>query len=118
MIKLIAISLLATIIFGLIDGLFFLIAEETLQSKLQKIKFFDADTAELLTGGLSASVSIFISTYINTFISKRYEVLENPFIDSLGIIIGTFIVILFFKIYLKLRKDKKRKVKNIFYARE
>ena len=62
MLNIIIISLLSATIFGLIDGLFFLIAEDELQKKIVKLAYFDEITAELLTGGISAGVAIFFAT--------------------------------------------------------
>ena len=92
-------SLFATIIFGLIDGLFFLLAENTFQKWIIKFNFFNEITAELFTGGFSASVAIFVSTYISILFRKHFNILEHPFIDSFGILLGTIIIILFYKLW-------------------
>lgn len=110
MIKIILISLLAAIVFGLVDGIFFLVAEETLQDRIKKLAFFDDTTAELFTGGVSASVSILIASYFELILSKHTELLEHPILDFVGIMTGTVLIILLYKLY-KLIKDKMKKNK-------
>ena len=99
------ISLLATCIFGVIDAMFFLFAEDLLQERILKFKFFDEISSELLTGGISASIAIFVSSYIGFQIKKKYQVLESPIYDSLGILLGTFVVLFIYKIFT-LKKNK------------
>lgn len=97
--NIIVISLIATIIFGIIDSIFFLVAEDNIQNKLLKLKFFDETTAELFTGGLSSSTAIFIASYIGILLHKHFEILEHPIIDAIGIMTGTILVILFYKLW-------------------
>lgn len=86
------ISLIATILFGLIDGIFFLFFEDSLQKKLTN-KNIDQDSAELLTGGLSSSCAIFVSSLVTLFLHKHYAIIEHPGLDALGVMIGTFMII-------------------------
>ena len=69
----------------------FLIGESSIQKLFNSISFFDGNMSELATGGISAAVSIFIATGFVTLIKKKFEILENPFIDAFGILIGTTI---------------------------
>jgi len=112
------ISLFATSIFGIIDAMFFLFAEDTLQKRILKYKFFDEISGELLTGGISASIAIFVSTFISILIKKKYKISESPIYDSLGILLGTFIILLFYKAFklriFKFRIKKKSKLKRFF----
>ena len=77
----------------------FLIGETSVQDTLNSISFFDENMAELATGGLSAAISIFIATGFVTLIKHKFEILENPFIDAFGILLGTAIVITFYYVY-------------------
>jgi len=104
------ISLISTVIFGMIDGLFFLLAEESLQDKIKRLGILDQNSVELMTGGISAASAIFFSSIISTNIRKRYDILEEPLIDSIGIILGTIVVIIVYNIYKKFYK--KSNVKN------
>ena len=96
----IVISLISSIIFGIIDALFFLIAEDTLQKKLVKINFVDNNMAELMTGGISASFAIFISNYIKNILERHHHLIEHPLIDASGIIIGTLLIIFLYYIQI------------------
>ena len=100
--KLILISLMSVIIFGIIDGLFFLLAEETLQKKIKKLNLLNDNSIELITGGCAASIAIFISSLIEYLLEKNFKLITNPFLDSLGIIIGTFIVVGCYNLFLKI----------------
>ena len=103
------ISLLGTIMFGVIDALFFLFIEEELRKKLIKFSFFDKITIPLFIGGLSSSISIFISSFINYKLNQHYKLVKTPIMDSIGIIIGTILIIfiyIFLKKILYKKKDK------------
>lgn len=103
------ISIFATSIFGIIDAMFFLFAEDLLQEKIKKFKFFDGISSELLTGGISASIAIFVSTLIGLQIKKKYNIYESPWHDSFGILIGTLVVLVIYKLF---NIENKRKIKN------
>ena len=95
------ISLISTIIFGVIDATIFLIGEETLQKILRQSFNFDIAMAELATGGFAAAVSIFIATFVSESIESKYKTIDHPLIDSMGIILGTIFIILIYKFFLK-----------------
>ena len=103
--KLITISLIGTIVFGLIDASFFLLGESYLQKKFNTITFFDTNMSELLTGGISASIALFITSIINRYLHKYYKLIENPFLDVIGILVGTIIILLVY--YLLKKKEEK-----------
>jgi len=102
------ISLISTIIFGIIDSTIFLIGENTLQQTLIDHLDFDLEMAELATGGFSAAVSIFIATFLSKIIESKYKIIEHPLIDAFGIILGTIFIILIYKFFLK----NKRKIES------
>ena len=101
----ILITLISTISFGIIDGGFFLFFEETIQDKLLKNKIMDLKSVELFVGGLSAAASIFFLTAIEEYIATHMEIHSHPLLDSIGIIIGTIIVIIVYNIFLKNKND-------------
>jgi hypothetical protein len=101
----ILLSLLSSVLFGLIDAIMFLIGESSIQKLFNSISFFDGNMSELATGGLSAAISIFAATGFVALIKKKFEIMENPFIDAFGILIGTTIVISFYYIYMKFIKQ-------------
>ena len=107
-------TLISTIIFGVIDSTFFLFAEENIQISIKNNKFFDNTSSELMTGGISAAVAIMISSIIEHNILYYYkEIIKNPLLDALGIIIGTFIIIILYKIFIKNKKNNNNNNKKI-----
>ena len=94
-------TLISTVSFGIIDGSFFLFFEETIQDKLLKNKVMDLKSVELLVGGISAAASIFFLTAIEEFVSSYIDIISHPLLDSIGIIIGTIVVIIVYNIFLK-----------------
>ena len=106
MLNVVLISLVATIVFGLSDSIFFLAGENTLQKLLlEKVSFFDENMAELFTGALSSAVAIFIAMGVKELLKKKFEIIENPFIDSAGILIGGIIVIAIYYLITKLQNN-------------
>jgi hypothetical protein len=104
-------SLLSTFIFGIIDACFFLIGELTVQKWLRYKLGFNLTMSELATGGLSASISIFGSSYVNQYLkSKKIETIDLPIIDALGIILGTIFLI---SIYNVLNLEEYRYFSNV-----
>lgn len=106
--KVLFLSLIATIIFGLCDSSFFLIGIEGIQGILMKIPFLDKVSSEVLTGGISSSLSIFIASSIKEQIEKHHAIRSTPVYDSIGILVGTIITIIVYKIYKKLKENNKR----------
>ena len=106
--KLFFFSLLFTLIFGLIDAIIFLIGEESVQKGFKKAGL-NQENSELLTGGISATISILIASSILFFLKKSIlknkKLTENPLIDGLGIMLGTLIILLF---NLLINKNKKK----------
>jgi hypothetical protein len=94
-------SLISTIVFGMIDAIFFLFFEETFQTRIKKFMNVSLDMAELIVGALSASTAIFISSSIKLSIEEKVYLINNPLLDASGIIFGTFTVILIYLFYLK-----------------
>ena len=94
MIKNFFFSIMASIIFGVIDASFFYLAETSIQNIL--IKYMVNDVAELITSGISAAVAIFIATLVRNLLKKYNDFNESAWIESTGIIIGTMIFILFY----------------------
>jgi hypothetical protein len=69
------------------------------QKKLASIEGFDANMAELATGGLSTATAIFLSSFIHEKIHEHFRLIESPFLDFLGVIIGTTILLGFYYLY-------------------
>lgn len=97
-------SIISTIIFGLIDASFFLIGEETFQKILIDKYNFDLPMAELATGGFASSLAIFVASFISYHIHSKYTIIDSPIIDAIGIILGTLIILLIYIFFLKNKK--------------
>jgi hypothetical protein len=97
------ISFISSIIFSLIDSLFFLIGEDYIQKTLLTIPFIDQNMAELITGGISSAISILFFSLVKQIISKKYNIIDNPYIDAIGILLGTFIVITIYKLFVNIK---------------
>ena len=106
LVYLIAISLLSTVFFGIVDGSLFIVAEEFIQTQLVKISFFDTNMAELATGGISTSMAIFVASFIRDTLHKHHHIIENPFLDLLGVLIGTSILLLIYYGYKTYKEQK------------
>lgn len=98
---------IGTIIFGIIDALFFLIFED---EYLRFINHYidNIIISSLVLGGISSFVAIYFgrntNRIIELIISDRIE--SSPLQEGVGIIIGTFIVIFIYIIYKKYKRYK------------
>jgi len=95
------ISMLASVSFGIIDGINFIFIEEHLTDFLKKFTFFDDETIPLVNGGISAAISIFIAVILERYLEHYYTLFKHPMIEASGIIIGTVCVLLIYKLYQK-----------------
>lgn len=102
--QIIVLSFVSSILFGIIGSSLFLAFEQTVQKKFDDSSVFDKTSAELATDGITTSITIFIATSINLFLSHHFHIIHSPFIDSLGVIIGTIIVILIYILFKYLLK--------------
>ena len=93
-------SFISTIVFGIIDALFFILFEETLQTKIYKLKIFNLKMSELITGMLSTASAIYVATSVRIPIEEQVTLIKHPLMDASGIIIGSFIVIFTYMIYI------------------
>ena len=103
--KTICISLLSTILFGIIDGILFLLTERELQTMFTRLPGFDSNMAELASGGIAASIAIFITFYTYDIIHSQYHLIDHPFLDSIGVLIGTCIVLSGYYLYKRYKTE-------------
>ena len=61
-----------------------------------KLPYFDNKMAELLTGGISTAIAILLTGILRMQIHKKYKILDHPLVDSIGIVIGTLIIIILY----------------------
>jgi len=96
------ISMLSAVVFGAVDALNFLFVEDSLTSVLRSSHVFPKGTVPLAVGGLSTAISVLISVYIRQALRSYSDLLESPYIDATGVIIGTLLIILLVKLYTNL----------------
>jgi drug/metabolite transporter (DMT)-like permease len=91
-------GLIFGVLFGTIDALFFLVAEEELTAILAA-DIRNSVVINLIEGSLSACVSLLIASYIET----KFPIhgFKSPWLDCLGILIGTALVSLGYFAYIR-----------------
>ena len=100
MIRMIIMGLITMCIFAYVDSGFFLILEEDITDYIKDYKYLDEYTRPILLGGLGSALAIIISKSIKkTIITPNFKILEHPLIDAVGILIGTFLVIVTYEVY-------------------
>ena len=102
--NLLLLSLISTIVFGIIDSGFFLIFEETIQDKIKRIGHVSLIIAELITGAVASTFAVFVSSKIDLDIKEKTYLLSHPLLDVSGVVIGTIIVVLTYLFYIKFLK--------------
>ena len=84
----ITVSLLCSILYGIIDSIFFLIGEDKVQSLLLKIPHFDMNTSEIISGGVSSALALFVSLWVGKILMKKYKISISPLLHCIGILLG------------------------------
>ena len=97
----IGISIIASVVFGIIDALNFFLVEEKLNNFWKQFSFLDETTIPILNGGISPAISIVIAYYVEHYISTHFNVLKHPGLEAAGIIIGAVIVLVGYKVLTK-----------------
>ena len=98
-------GLLFSIIFSIIEYVLLLVTEETMTKFLQK-DIHNLIILSMVKATIRSVLSLFIVSLLEKKIFKRnFNIMRNPLIDSLGIIVGSFIVI--FVYYIIMNKKKK-----------
>lgn len=92
-------GMIASIVFCFVDSMIFLFVEDKLNIYWKK-QHISPTLIPILNGGLSASIAIYASVLIGNHLKMKYDIFEHPLIDSLGMIIGTIIILLIYKIFL------------------
>jgi hypothetical protein len=103
-VQILLISVTTFILFGFADALFFgIFLNEGMSNIFEKIGL-TANNSDIMVGALSASVALVMTTYIKKY-NKRLlgELIEHPALDILGILVGTYLYILFVREYRKLK---------------
>lgn len=108
------IGMIASVTFAVIDSINFLLIEGPMTKIWEKTQALDEKTIPLVNGAIAGAISILIATYIEEYLKKKYHMFNHPIIHAAGIIVGTIIVIMGYRLYLKLKaiEEKIDKKKN------
>lgn len=91
--------------FGAIDALFFLTAEKELDDQFADWGI-PAELIPLIVGAISASISLFMANYLRHYLGKRFNIMESPLLDVVGIATGTFIICACYILYLRWKASR------------
>ena len=108
MMKELLVGTLTMCIFAMIDSGIFLFIEEDVDGYLKKFDSLNNVTRPIFESGVSASIAILIASIIKKYlILPNFKIKENPITESIGVILGTIIVILLYKLLIHHDKDNK-----------
>jgi len=98
--KVVIISLFTFIVFGFIDSLFFgIYLSEGFSTFFDKIGL-NKNNSDIMVSALSTSTAVIASSYIEKVNKKLFgEIIRSPFMDILGIMIGTYFYIVIIRKY-------------------
>lgn len=99
-------GLIFGILFGSIDALIFLVAEEELTALLEH-DIRSPVVINLMEGSLSTCLSLLVASFIET----KFPVhgIKNPWLDCLGILIGTALVSAGYFLYIRVSENPRWK---------
>jgi hypothetical protein len=95
----IGVGMISSISFSIIDSIFFLFIEEHLQDYWKKRELTE-NIIPIINGGLSSSISILIAMFIENYLERHFDMFKHPLIDATGMIIGTIIILLTYKLFI------------------
>ena len=94
----VGLTLVAASLFGVVEALIFFLAETELESVFEEDFEMNTISAQLLTGGLSSAIAILCFSYAHEYMNKKYKLLDYHFLQSLGLLIGTVLIIILYNI--------------------
>ena len=101
-------AFLFSIFYGFFESFIFLLSEKYIQDNLLRYYNIDLAMAELFIGGLCASLSFIGATAISRYFRFHVSNNDNVFIDGIGMLLGTIMVMLIywhFDIHLHLKNE-------------
>jgi hypothetical protein len=93
------VSLIGTIVFGVVDGLMYFFSEHRTRESIVEYFHVDETMAHLAASGISKTIAVFVAFYVHDYLQKRYHLIDNPFLDALGVVVGTLIIMLGYYVY-------------------
>jgi len=55
--------------------------------------------AHLAASGISKSFAVYVAFYVHNYLRKRFYLVDNPFLDAMGVLVGTSIIMLCYYVY-------------------
>ena len=115
--KQLLVGALTMCIFAMIDSGIFLFMEADFDEYLKKFDYLDNVTRPVFLGGTSAAFAILIAGVVKKYIIiPNFKFEETPLTEFIGVLLGTMIVILSYRLLIHHDKDNKieklNKLKN------
>ena len=105
----VGLTLVAASVFGIVEALIFFLAETELESVFEEELEMNTISAQLLTGGLSSAIAILCFSYVHDYMNKKYKLLDLHILQSLGLIIGTILIIILYNIIRGKHEEEENK---------
>lgn len=98
-------------IFGFLKSNIFIFFEEELHSYLKQFSFLDEISRPVFIGGIAAAFAILVASYLKHKYFAHLNMIRHPFVDFIGVLIGTVIAIVCYNVIIKhnLKKNKDNK---------
>ena len=105
----VGLTLVAASVFGIVEALIFFLAETELERVFEEELEMNTISAQLLTGGLSSAIAILCFSYVHDYMNKKYKLLDLHVLQSLGLIIGTILIIILYNIIRGKHEEEENK---------
>jgi hypothetical protein len=100
----VALGMLASVLFGFIDALAYLVIEDPLTDLWKKYNLYNEETTPIINSGISSAIAILLAVFIERYIEANFHVFKHPFVHATGIIVGTILLLVGYKIYNDIRQ--------------
>lgn len=101
-------------IFGFLKSNIFIFFEEELHSYLKQFSFLDEISRPVFIGGIAASFAILVASYLKHKYFDHLNMIRHPFVDFIGVLIGTVIAIICYNLFIKHNlKNKENNKENL-----
>ena len=105
----VGLTLVAASVFGVVEALIFFLAETELENVFEEDFEMNTISAQLLTGGLSSAIAILCFSYVHDYMNKKYKLLDLHVLQSIGLIIGTVLIIILYNIIRGKHEEEENK---------
>ena len=100
----VVLGMLSSMLFGFIDALAYLLIEDPLTDLWKKYNLYSEETTPIINSGISSAIAILMAVFIERYIEANFHVFKHPFVHASGIIVGTVLLLLAYKIYNNVRQ--------------